>query len=255
MNRKLIFPAVAVTAWAQQPAPEVAAAEAALRARAQQFFQLQVDKKYRQAEAIVAEDTKDDYYNGAKYNIKSFSIEKVELLDNNTRARVILKARATLLAPPVGAVDFDVPITSVWKVEDGKWVWYREPAPAIQTPFGTIHPGQSSDKPGQIIAAGKAPDVAALRNSVKIDRASVALTADSPVQTVTVSNELPGGVNLELNSNGIAGLSAELEKKHLEAGEKTVIRFRATGSDKAAGVVHLQVSPLAVTLNIQVRLN
>ena len=62
MDRRLLFPAVADTAWAQQSSPEAVAAEKALRERVQQFYQLQQDKKYRDAEAIVADDTKDSYY-------------------------------------------------------------------------------------------------------------------------------------------------------------------------------------------------
>ena len=57
IDRRFLFPVAAATAWAQQPSPATAEAEAALRARAEQFFQLQVDKKYRPAEAMVAEDT------------------------------------------------------------------------------------------------------------------------------------------------------------------------------------------------------
>ena len=48
---------MAITAWAQQTNPAASKAEKALRARAQQFFQLEVDKKYRQAEAFVAVET------------------------------------------------------------------------------------------------------------------------------------------------------------------------------------------------------
>jgi hypothetical protein len=90
---------------------------------------------------------------------------------------------------------------------------------------------------------------------VKIDRDSVNLSLAESSQAVTVSNNLPGGVDLELQAGKIPGLSAELEKKHLEAGEKTVIHFRATGDDKAAGVVHLMVSPVATQLDIRVKVN
>ena len=81
MDRKLLLPVVAVTAWAQQANPAAVEAEKAVRARAQEFFDLQVGKKYRQGEAMVAEDSKDDYYNGDKYSFKSFTIQRVELSD------------------------------------------------------------------------------------------------------------------------------------------------------------------------------
>src|SRR5580692_1418161 len=93
IDRRFLFPVAAVTAWAQQPSPAVAEVEAALRARVEQYYQLQVDKKFRQAEAMVAEDSKDDYYNRAKQDIKSFSIQQIEFRRDNSRARVTLKAK------------------------------------------------------------------------------------------------------------------------------------------------------------------
>ena len=99
IDRRFLLPLAAATAWAQQPSPEAAAAEAALRARVEQFFQLQVAKKYRQAEALVAEDSKDSYYEANKYNIKSFRIDKVEFLEGGTHARVTIKAKVTVMAP------------------------------------------------------------------------------------------------------------------------------------------------------------
>ena len=38
----------------------------------EQFLQLEVDKKYRQAETFVAEDTKDYYYDNGKPEINAF---------------------------------------------------------------------------------------------------------------------------------------------------------------------------------------
>ncbi|MDE3197914.1 MAG: hypothetical protein KGN84_16315, partial [Acidobacteriota bacterium] len=97
MDRRLLFPAVAATAWAQQASPAAAEAEKALRDRVQQFYQLQVDKKYRQAEAIVADDTKDLYYEMGKPDIIAFSLGTVELLDGGMKANVLVKAKLRLL--------------------------------------------------------------------------------------------------------------------------------------------------------------
>jgi hypothetical protein len=255
IDRRFLFPMAAATAWAQQPSPAAAEAEAALRARAEQFFQLQVDKKYRPAEAMVADDTKDLYYNGKKFNITSFSIEKIEMLDDNAHARLTIKAKVKRAVPGFGFVDFDAPATTLWKVEDGQWVYHIDQAPTLETPFGPLKEQKGNGGPPTLSKVGKAPDISTLRNMVKIDRDSIDLGQDNPSQTVTVSNDLPGGVDLELQAGKIPGLSAELEKRHLEAGEKTAIQFRATGDDKAAGVVHLMVSPIAAQLDIRVKVN
>jgi hypothetical protein len=252
MDRRLLFPIVAVTAWAQQPSPAAAEAEAALRARVEEFFKLQVDKKYRQAEAMVAEDTKDDYYNGNKFNIKGFTIEKMELLDDNTRAKVTIKAKVTLNMPGTGTVDFEAPSATLWKLENGAWVWYSDSTGAVQTPFGAMKPQK---EPGKNTSQGlpvNVPSISAIQSLVKIDRNVVELARDGSPQTVTVSNGLSGGVDIELIPARIEGLKTEVRKRHLEAGEMTTIEFRATGGGSANQVVKILVSPVGVQFDVQV---
>jgi hypothetical protein len=254
MDRKLLLPVVAVTAWAQQTNPAAAEVEKAVRARAQEFFDLQVGKKYRQAESMVAEDSKDEYYNGHKFNFKSFKIQKVELSDQNTRASVTILAKVTLVMPQA-AFDFDAPITTAWMVESGQWVLYFEHPTELRTPFGIIKPNTGDAKSTPFGMVGAGPSAAALQEPVKIDRKSVVLTAGGAPEMVAIANTLPGGVDLEVRSDPVSGLSADLEKKHLEAGEKTSLRFQATGDGGRKGVVHLLVSPIGVQLDIPVTIN
>ena len=204
---------------------------------------------------MVADDTKDAYYSGSKFNIKGFTIQKVELLDDNTHARVTMNAKVTLMMPGAPPVDFNSPSTTLWKIEDGKWVWYIDTTATVQSPFGELKQGHDAATPSSSNVAGRAPDISTLRASVKVDRNTIELTRDGPPQTVTVSNDLPGGVDLELRSNGIPGLSVRLEKKHLEAGEKTVVYLQAATGSEGAGVVSLIVSPIATRLDIQVKIN
>jgi hypothetical protein len=255
-DRRFLFPVIAATAWAQQPSPAAAEAEGALRARAEQFFKLQVEKKYRQAESMVAEDTKDDYYNGNKFNIKDFSIDRIELLDDNTRAKVTIKARVTMTVPGAGMIDLDAPSLTLWKLEDKEWVWYSDHAKAVETPFGTVKPQEGPNKsdgpPPTLAMAGKAPDIATLQSLVKIDQTSVVLTAEAPEQTVTVSNDLPGGADIELGINQATGFTVDVDKKHLASGEKTLIHFRSANDSHEGGVVQVYVAPLATQFDIQV---
>ena len=254
-DRRLLIPIAAVSAWAQQPSPEAAAAEAALRARAQEFFDLQIAKKYRQAETMVADDTKDLYYYGRKFNFKSYSIVRIELLDNYTKANVTISAKATLVMAGAGPTDFDAPMTTSWKIEDGKWVWSVAPASTRETPFGTLKPADGVTTAAPVNAAQKALDLKSMRALVKIDRDLVEMTADDSVQTVTVSNDLPGGIDLAIQADRIPGLSAQLTKTHLEAGEKTTLYLRVGIGGKGEGKVRLAVSPIQANLDIRVRIH
>src|SRR5579863_5627310 len=137
MDRRLLFPAIAVTAWAQQVSPEAAEAEKAVRARAEKFLQLEVDKNFRGAWALVADDTQDYFFNSGRPDIKSFVIENVELSDNNTRAKVTLKVKRMLNAPGMAGQLFDFPGISTWKLENGDWYWYIDQS-GMDTPFGRI---------------------------------------------------------------------------------------------------------------------
>ncbi len=260
MYRKLIFPAVAMTAWAQQPAPKVAAAaEAALRARAQQFFQLQVEKKYRQAESMVATEARDLYYTGSgQYNIPAFTIEKVEV-EGKDRATVTIHTRASIMMPGAGPVQFETSVASHWKTEKGQWVLNIEKQ--APTPFGTMtaagSPGSGMPTPPGMPAS---LDATSMEGYVKADRTAVSLTAAAPAQSVTITNSLPGGVDLELIGAAIPGVTATLEKKHLDGGEKAALRLEAAGKGadrsqdggKGGGTAQVRVSPLGTRIDIRV---
>jgi len=258
----LLVPAFALTALAQQqPAPPSAAeAEAALRARVERFYQLEVDKKFRLAEALIAEDSKDTFYNGIKPDIHSFKVERIELKDNNTRAEVHTRLNVTFIMTGFAPVIADSPVTSIWKIENGEWVQYIDPEVYLQTPFGKLRFGTpQTGTPGAnaspVPPPFKAPpNPATLMRMVKVDRDSIVLTAAEPVQTATISNDLPGGVDLKLASSGI-GVDAELDKTHLEAGEKTVIHFRAKAGNRGTGTVEVLVMPLGQRLAIHVTEN
>jgi hypothetical protein len=255
MDRTFLFLAIAFTAAAQQPSPDAAPAETALRARAQQFFDLQTAKKYRAAEPMVAADSQDAYYDGNRYNIRGFTVERVEMLENNSRAKVTIKAKVTFVAPGVPPMDLDAPMTSLWKVENGQWVWFVDPKAGAQTPFGVFKPSPDDGAPPRSIMPGTLPDASALQQLVTIDRDAITVSRDTSPQTATIFNQLPGPVDLELSSGAIAGVTTELEKKRLLPGEKTLIRFRANGEGKGSGTVHVTVSPIAVQFDIRVTAN
>jgi hypothetical protein len=254
IDPRFLLPVAAATAWAQQPSPPVAEVEAALRSRVEQFYQLQVDKKFRQAEALVAEESKDEYYNRSKLDIKGFSIQEIQMLDNNTRARVTLKGKLVMRIAQLADQTFEMPMTTSWKVENGQWVWYIDRELSSQTPFGRIDRSTDAAKsPGDRPRAKI--DIATLMNQVTLDNTSVILNASNPVQTITVSNNLPGAIDLELTDPRLEGVSIELERSTLKAGEKSAIRFRLRSEAKSSGLVRIVASPLNKVFEIRVRSN
>jgi hypothetical protein len=257
MIRRLLFPVLAVTAWAQQASPGAVEAEKALRARVEKFYQLQIDKKYRQAEAFVAEDTKDAYVAMGKGDLLAVGIQQVELLADNTRAKVTVKSKSTVMIMGAGRMPFEMPAVTLWKIENGEWVWYIDQDAVRQTPFGEMKPLSSKGDSGKpnFQDLTKPPDLDALRRQVQIDRLSVGLTDAEPVQVATISNGLPGGIDISLGPERVAGVSVSLEKTHLVNGEKGNVVIRKTSQKGGEGLIHVLVSPLNMQFDVRVKAN
>ena len=141
MRRKfLLVPAFAITAWAQQTPPSAAEAETAVRARVEQFYQFEVDKKFRLAENLLAEDSKDAFYNGVKPEVRSFKIDSIELQENNTKAVVHAKVKVPFIMPGFPTVIGDSAVTTIWRFENGQWMQHIDPELILMSPFGKLPP-------------------------------------------------------------------------------------------------------------------
>jgi hypothetical protein len=115
------------------PAPEV---DQALRDRAAQFLQFTMDRAYRKAYDLVAEDTKDWYLSSGKPRYTKFKIEDVVYSADLQQATV--KTRVTEMFAMNGHdVPAEVVVSDIWKMVDGKWMWYHDPD-VINTVFGDI---------------------------------------------------------------------------------------------------------------------
>jgi len=253
MNRRLFyFPAVAATVWAQQASPAEEESKKALISRVQAYYQLMTEKKYRQAEAFVAEESKEAYYNGKKPDIRGFEILKVELLDGGKRATVTIKAKVTMLMMGAGAQTFEMPSPTNWILDNGQWYWFIPEEVRNATPFGKLKVQDNAGAP--LDTKGKAPEVGVLLNQVTIDRSAVVLDIDKPEQTVTITNSLPGPVDLQIDAHveTIKGLAVKAEKLHLASGENTVVHLRWNGKDKISDTVEILAVPINRAFDIAV---
>lgn len=255
-HRWIVYPSIALAAVAQTPA--VSEAEKALRPRVEEFFQYQLEGKYRQAEALVAEESKDEYYAARKPPIEGFKISKVEFLDaNRARVTVLSKAKVAIMgaAPQV----FEVPSVSSWKLDGGKWCWYIDQELARQTPFGTFKPGKAADTsdPSALFKGvnGAAPSIETLQKSVSIQPDSVELVPGGPAKTVVVTNDLPGNVTVRVadRATPIAGLVVDKKSIVLATKQKGEFSMRAQEGSKFNEAVTFLVEPFNRTVTVQVK--
>ncbi|MGA2738863.1 MAG: hypothetical protein ABSG65_15615 [Bryobacteraceae bacterium] len=135
----LVMAAGAIRSQAQQAPPEV---DAALRARVNQFYQLEVQGKFNRALQLVAEDTKDLFIGTSKPTYLSVQTHSIRYSDDFTKAEVIVLV--TRLLPIEGFMGRGLPtkIFSRWKLEGGLWCYYVDPKTDLPaTPFGPMPPG------------------------------------------------------------------------------------------------------------------
>ena len=74
----------------------------ALRQNVAKFYQAHVDGKFRNAEAVIAEDSKDTFYNLEKQRYFSFEIVRINYSENFTKAAVVTGVEVEWRTPRTG---------------------------------------------------------------------------------------------------------------------------------------------------------
>lgn len=225
----------------------------ALRARMNEFYQLHTEGKFRQAESLVADDTKDFYYGVNKTKCISFEIARIDYSDEFTRAKATVLCEQIVPMPGFMDKPLKVPTPSYWKIVDGKWFWYMDPQVLRQTPFGAAKAPATSASQGGAPPAVKIPSAEEMKfifTQVKADRQQVELAAGQ-TQEVTITNGAPGPMTLVVYDAPPAGVEATLDRTELKAGEKAVLKIRA-GKDAKPGVINVTVQQTNQVIAVKV---
>ncbi len=243
------------TATSQAPP----ALDQALRGRIQFFFQAHVDGKWRLADQVVAEDSKDNFFAMQKPRVLSFEIAKIEYSDSFQRAKVTVNCEEDMIMMGAGSVRLKMPRSSDWKLQNGEWFWFFDPNAVRETPFGPMkyltNGAVDPSAPTQL-SIPQGPSPKDIRSGIKLDKMEVSLQAKEPSSdTVTVSNSLPGWVTLVLQVPDLPGFQVTADQKNIGAGQQAHITFRFDPSAAAAPpaeVVNLLVNPTGLLFAIRV---
>ncbi len=224
----------------------------ALRARVGKFYQAHVDGKFRLADQVVAEDSKDIFFAADKKRYRAFEIARINYSDNFTKARVVV-AVDTDFATAGRSFPVKMPLTTLWKVIDGEWFWYTQPAKEIDSPFGKMKPGAEGAAPPPFPAK---LDPAAILNQVSVDKTEVRLSSYEKAEAeIIVTNRAAGAVSLAVDYNGFPGLEIALDRKELKGGEVARLALRCNPKDKAPKptvVANLRVEPFNRVIPIRI---
>ena len=225
----------------------------ALRERVRLFYQAHVDGKFRQADSVVHEDSKDAYFAAEKPRYKGFEIIRISYSDNFTKARVVTAVVTDFAIPGFPSTEARVPLTTLWKLDGGQWWWYVEPATeGRETPFGVMKPGPGGSPDHPFAVLRRLPSAEEIQGQVSVDRTEVRLSPGG-ADEVQVTNRMPGPVTLELELPAQPGFEAKLERTELKANEQTRILVRAPASaGLGASEVRLRVLPINRLIAIRV---
>ena len=257
MHRFALLTVFAAIACAQSDNPfdrPPADVDKALRARIQEFFGYHVTGEYRKAEAMVAEDTKDYFYLHNKPKYISIAIAKIQYSENYTKASAIILCEQVFLAPGFTDKPVKIPTPSAWKLENGKWMWWVDPAKIGQSPFGQMRPGPDvvgakPSAPAPLSMANIPSSTDFLFDQVKLDKNSVSLkTGESAA--VAISNGAPGTMTVSIRTK-LPGIEASLDKSSLQMNEKAILTIKATAAARP-GSLELQIDPIGQVLPVQV---
>lgn len=221
------------------PPPEV---DAALRARIQHFYQAHVDGKFRVADQVVAEDSKDAFFAAPKRRYLEYEIVRINYKDNFQDAEAVVKCVGEWTARGQ-RTKVNLVATSLWKLQDGQWFWYVLPATTRMTPFGVMHAegggeGAKGESGAQMAAAAvlRDPQAAArmILESVKADKQELTLAGyEKSSGEVTITNGMLGPVTLRADIDGrFPGLTFSLDKTEVPPGGTATLTIVCDPKDR-----------------------
>jgi hypothetical protein len=208
--------------------PEV---EKALRERVAGFYQAYVDGKFRAAEQFVAEDTKDTHYNQEKTKIRGFEIVKINWDDSFKKASVVTTVHTNLQMRGQN-IPASAPMTTRWKLEEGKWCYYVDLSLGRLTPTGTMKPGPGNREGMKVEDMLRDPRI--ILNQVKMSKERFLLRSwEKSADTIVLTNGMPGSITIDVQIETVPGLTSRIETKELGPGGTSKIELIYDPQDTA----------------------
>lgn len=230
-----------------------AAVDQAVRTRINEFYNLLLAHQYRQAELMVADDTKDLYYATNKPQITKFEIVSVKYSEQFTRAAATTKCTQKAMMPGFPKSEIELPIVSLWKLENGNWYYYVDQS-AIMSPVGVVRkvtPEATGGKAAAATAPGipdkipTTPDF--VMGKVEADKSSLRLLPRA-TGSVTITNHAQGSVTIRVSST-LKDLEWKLDREDLSANQKAVLTLTA-GKGFEGGTISLQLVPTGEVIHL-----
>ena len=238
----------------QRAPPKV---EAALRARVGQLYTLFQQGKFRQAEELVAEDSKDTFYMTNKARHLGSEIKSVSFSPDLREATVLVAVQ--MVMPMMGSKPLPFPVASKWRQVEGEWYLYYpqyKPGDTVQTPFGPKKISADSERLGILPNMEDRPNLASLRGMYKVSAKELRFPSSAPgriTQEITVTNRSKGRLSLERQTKDIKGVEMRIAPEEAGPGEKIKASFTyipAVQQQRRNHKVRFAISPISQHFSI-----
>ena len=207
------------------------AVDEALRARVDQYYHAFMEGKFKEAYLLVSDESQDAFLESDKDRYKACETIKIRYSDDFTKASVIESCKTDwkwhgVITPTT------FPITSSWKIVDGKWFWYyvrptQAPFPFSPTGFINVPPADAADKDNASVVPKDFKAAAmGIMSQVSVDKMAVRLRPDEASHdAIRIHNGMPGVIKLQLDELVVPGLKITLGKTELAANQETTVSF------------------------------
>ena len=217
--------------------------EEALRARVDKYYQAYVTGKFREAFALVAEDSVDAFLSEGKAQFKKCETIRINWSEQFTKAKVVESCDGEFRFHGQ-TVPVKRPMTTDWKIVDGQWYWCyvkptEMPSPFTSSGFTPITPLTPEQSQNKLPSSDEVNAMASgIMQRVKVDKTTIQLRSDqSSKDELHVKNEMPGSISLNIGEVSVPGLKITPGKTQLNANEETTITFEYRLDDKSIACV------------------
>ena len=241
--------------------PTAEATETALRESVKGFYELQVQGKFRQAEAFVCADSQETYYALPKRKPASAELGSLKIAEDLKSATVSELLEQNLL---FGDVERKVklPAVSHWKLVDQQWCFFIPPASSTaDTPFGKMDFSGGGNSAAGSDASKVAPEA---KPQIAVPDAKLVVfskrTVSLPFEAdgsdeIEVTNNLPGPVQFQVTCPEVPGLVCKFDQTMLKAGERTKfhVDFKFDKTPLTTGkAVQIQIDPFESRVSVSI---
>ncbi len=215
----------------ETPPPDV---DQALRARVTQFYSANLTGKWRDAFQVVADDMQDAYLGAGKEIYDKCETVKISYSDNFTKAVVRENCHGEYRMHN-SHIPATFPLSSTWKLEDGKWWWYWIKPTERMTPFGLSKvapdaprsPGSSAvDAKIETVVKDPAAMARQILSQIKVDKKEVVLSGfQTSRDEIHISNTMPGTISVRISCPPLPGFHVKQSNMDIGPNETSTIVF------------------------------